>query len=213
MKIKLDESNGKFEQRDLQYIQLLGNDPSFKEFVKRARVDCGVDKAPLDNFPDEIILSKATNHAKNIVQTYGMPNSWIHAISNFIVMNKLTSPGSGIYRSGLAFEYPSGKATNFRITVTQKTSFDNLYNWILANKKSIKEHLGKLPRRSPKRKPTYLYRLKALEYHNKGKNLKDISALLDKEFGDDPNYIYPDEPRISRWIFRFNKALKHLPEK
>ena len=213
MKIKIDESNGAFDQRDLQYIQLLENDSAFEELIVKARIDCGIGKVPIKKFLDEKLLSRATYHAKNIVQTYDMPSSWTHSISGFIVMNRLISPGSGIYRSGLAFEHSSGKATDFTIRVTQKTSFDSLYNWILENKKSIQEHLGKLPRRNPQRKPTYLYRLRALEYHNEGKSLKDISKLLDKEFENDPNYIYPDEPRISRWISRFNKALKHLPEK
>jgi hypothetical protein len=213
MKIKLNESNGKFQDRDLQYIQLLGRDPLFEKLISKARKDCGVDKKPLENYPNGEVLSKATKHANGIVETYGMPSSWLNSISNFIVMGRFTSPGSGIYKSGLVFDYPSGRAIDLSITVTQKTSFDDFYKWILANKKSIKEHLKKLPRKSPKRESTYLYRLKALEYHNQKKTLKEISELLDKEFQNDPDYVYPDEPRISRWISRFNKTLKHLPEK
>src|SRR3989304_756754 len=198
MKIKLDESNGKFEQRDLQYIQLLETDKIFEALVKRARVECGTDKKALSNYPSESIFLKAFTHAKQIIALYGLPSSWLYSLSDFIVMRKFPSPHSSIFISGLSTNTKNGLANDLTITIKQKASWDELKRWIGSHKETIKEHLEKLPPKNSKMNSNFEIKYEVFRLYREGLKPSQIEhKLLAKHEDNEDLYNQITAPNIS----------------
>lgn len=211
MKIKIDKKFGSFEKQDLDYIKLLQFSTTFEDLVNAARKELGLKQALLKNYPTAKIYTVAQKHAKKIVDILTLPSSWVHPVSNFIVMGKMTSPGTGIYLSGLTLKYPSEEATDFQIAITQRTSIDDIYQLLRKHKIDIQKHLNKLPpKNSPIKSETRL-RLEAFELHYQGLKPKKIVKALDKQYEDNPDYIYPSPIDISRWINDLQRKLKRQP--
>ena len=183
MKIKIDESRGKFDKQDLDYIQLLQFSKTFEELIEEARKAIGVtNNHLLSNYPTGKIYSLAQEHASKIANLLSLTSPWIQSISDFIVMGKFTTPGPGIFLSGFATNYPSGEAVDFQIIVTQRTSLDEIYKLLRRHKKDIQHHLDKLPIKNSPIKSESKIKLEAYELHYKGLKPKEIVEELDRMY-------------------------------
>ncbi len=217
MKIKIDKSRGKFDKQDLDYIQLLQYNKAFEELVDEARKDLGItNNSLLKNYPTAKIYSLAQKHASKIVSIFSLPTPWIQSISDFIVMGKFTTPGPGIFLSGFATNYPSGEAVDFQITVTQKTSLDEIHKLLRKNKKAIQKHLSKLPIKNSPISSESKIKLEAYELHYKGLKPKKIVEELDKlykigKYDFEEGYLLPSAIDVSRWIGDLDRKLQRKP--
>lgn len=211
MKIQIDKKFGNFEKQDLDYIKLLEFSKTFEDLVKAAREKLGLKHTLLKNYPTAKIYSIVQKHAKEIVDILTLSSPWVHPVSNFIVMGKMTSPGAGIYLSGMAPKYPSEEATDFQITITQKTSIDDIYKLLRKNKTAIQKHLNKLPPKNSPIKSESKLRLEVFKLHYQGLKPKAIVEELDRRHENDKGYIYPSPIDVSRWINDLQKKLTRQP--
>lgn len=217
MKIKIDELRGKFDKQDLDYIQLLQYNKAFEALVDKSRKDLGItNNSLLKNYPTAKIYSLAQKHASKIVSIFSLSTPWTQSISDFIVMGKFTTPGPGILLSGFATNYPSGEAVDFQITVTQKTSLDEIYKLLRKHKKDIQHHLDRLPIKNSPIKSESKLKLEAYELHYQGLKPGKIVDELDKrhktgKYDFEEGYILPTAIDVSRWINDLDRKLQRKP--
>lgn len=106
--ITLDNSRGDFSPRDQTYIKLLERYKPFWVMIDKARLDIGIKRGHyLTKYKTETIYMKAQDSAQDMILIFNLPESWHHPLSDFIVTNKLYSPGTGLY----LFSHPWGSHT------------------------------------------------------------------------------------------------------
>lgn len=214
MIIPLDNSKGEFEEQDLQYIKLLEIDKNFEEIIQKSRLEYHIDK-PLQNYPTGEIYNDIDKYTRNIVNLYGLPDSWIASIRDFIAFNKFYSPGKGINLSGMSFRHmPTRRnkkfATNLEIVITQKMSLDTLYKWIRTHKKILREHINTLPPRNTHQSSDFKLRLKIFEMYNQGLKPKQISEQLAKKYPNNKYVLAITPSAVSDFISDLKKIIKRI---
>lgn len=214
MIIHLDNSKGEFEEQDLQYIKLLEIDKNFEEMIRKSKLECKIEK-PLRKYPTGEVYNNVDKYAKNIVNIYDLPDSWIPSIRDFIAFNKFYSPGKGINLSGMSFRHKTtrngkGFANNLSIVITQKMSLDTLYKWIRTHKKILKEHLNMLPSKNTHQSSDFKLRLKIFEMHNQGLKPKQISEKLATEYPNNKYVLAITSSTVSDLISDLKKIVKRI---
>lgn len=213
MKIRLDTRKGKFEQQDLQYVKLLEADKNFEDLITSARNNCGTANQLYNSYPSADLYAKALTCSQEIVSLYDLPSSWIPSLSDFIVMGTLPSPGSGIFLTGMTKDISSNRVSDLKVVIKQKVSFDELLNWIVANKKTIKKQLEVLPKKNSHIRINFKIKQEAFRLHNEGLKPKEILKELEQKYKSETDTLSLTEPEVSRWISRLKRTLKRLPVK
>lgn len=216
MKITIDKRYGTCSHRDLQYIKLLEVHPVFEEVVNKAREMCNI-TAPIPNYPDPETYKITQEAAREIIDLFDLPESWIMPISDFIVLGKFTYYGDdGIYISGLSYKvvergkkiyYKTDKLT---VTIDRKIGYYDLLNYVKNNHKRIKTHLDELPRRNRRNKDIKYFQIKLDAYRLglAGSKPSEIANVLAKRY-ENNIFLHDkiDPTVISRWLFEMNQYL------
>lgn len=207
MKIKTDELNAPFQRRDKDFLVLLEGDPSFDALINAARTRCGI-KELYKSFETPELYVSALREAEVVLEVYDLPSSWKDSVAFFIVTGRLSSPGGSIRLSGRQYSL-SGKPPPLSISIVEKVSFDELWNFILENKPYIKNYLKDLPRKRPTLENAELKAKIFRKRFQENKEPKKILKDLTREFELDHQLVSKiDEIVISRWILDYKKALK-----
>lgn len=163
--MKINESvfsdkTGPWRQRDKDNFLLISRTKIFNKIIIRVRKDIDVDESKfLKSFETAEIYRKTEKPAKQIIEIFDLPESWESGIRWFIATGGITSPGSGIYFSGMALRLNEERGkflrpNSFRITITEKVGFTTLLKFIKQHRKEIETYLKKLPiRRSANKNP------------------------------------------------------------
>jgi len=220
MKIHVCEENGFIlSESDRDYIQLLEKDLNFEKLIKLSRRNIGL-KTLLSSFPTAKIYSRSYEEAQKIVDFYNLPDSWIFSLQFFIVMGKFMPTGEGIALSGDSQRYSQSvdnfKTSPIEITITQRMSFSDFYDWVMDHKSEIKKRLQNLPRkRKVKNKSSndrlFKYKLEMFELTQKGYTATLIDKKLCEKYPDLEKESIITYSNIQRWMREFKNALRGAP--
>ncbi len=119
----------------------------FWDHVDSARARIGISGSFPKRYSNELLFQQAQKESYAIIEFFDLPSSWLHPLSDFIVMDKFTSLNQGIFLSGkahkVAEDKESGKlkvdnrSPDLHIIIKRQMSIKALQEWIEDNRNAI----------------------------------------------------------------------------
>lgn len=206
MKIELIDDRGKWRKRDRDYFKLLSSTRTFRDLIKKARQEIGLNEERLPkNFETGKLYAATQEYSRNLIDLYDLSEFWEEPLRFFIATGKMPSPGQGIYLSGLSIEFnPSRdpmRPSSFKIEVSEKMGYTNIIKFVNQNKQYIQNYLDKLPNRRSKINNAEI-KLDVYKLYEEKVPVSEIAQFLVNKYD-----ISVDEQTIWNWIRRMNQAL------